>query len=166
MSGNSQYISLDEAVQRYWSARAQGYSLSTSEELSNPESVYRNLLNQYLGNESNLNKRALDMGCGPGFLAIELARLGFETIGVDSCASMLTEARKNAQAFNIRFIEGDAALNLFAEQSFDVMKAMPHSTSLPNSLLMSSPPATWCGIYPIPKKPTANGFVGSNLKEN
>ena len=132
MSGNSQNISLDEAVQHYWSSRAEGYSLSTSEELSNPESVHRELLNQWLGQGSNLNKRALDMGCGPGFLAIELARLGFETTGVDSCAAMLSEARKNAQAFNIRFIEGDAALNLFAEQSFDVIASRNLVWNLPD----------------------------------
>lgn len=37
--------------------------------------------------------RVLDAGCGTGRIAVELARLGHKTVGVDIDASMLGEAR-------------------------------------------------------------------------
>ena len=40
--------------------------------------------------------RVLDAGCGTGRVAIELARRGYEVVGVDSDASMLEVARANA----------------------------------------------------------------------
>lgn len=40
--------------------------------------------------------RALDAGCGTGRVAIELARRGFDTVGVDIDPAMLAEARRLA----------------------------------------------------------------------
>ena len=40
--------------------------------------------------------RVLDAGCGTGRVAIELARRGYDVVGVDSDASMLDVARANA----------------------------------------------------------------------
>nr|WP_308288120.1 class I SAM-dependent methyltransferase [Streptomyces corallincola] len=42
--------------------------------------------------------RLLDMGCGPGTLALELAELFAEVVGVDPDAGMLTEATREAAA--------------------------------------------------------------------
>jgi 2-polyprenyl-3-methyl-5-hydroxy-6-metoxy-1,4-benzoquinol methylase len=38
----------------------------------------------------------LDLGCGPGAISLALARLGFDTIGVDSSAAMIDLATKAA----------------------------------------------------------------------
>jgi predicted TPR repeat methyltransferase len=38
----------------------------------------------------------LDLGCGPGVMALELSKLGFDTIGVDSSAAMIDLASKAA----------------------------------------------------------------------
>ncbi|MFI2215027.1 class I SAM-dependent methyltransferase [Streptomyces sp. NPDC020141] len=45
--------------------------------------------------------RLLDVGCGPGTLALPLARLFRETVGVDPDAGMIAEARRAAEAAGV-----------------------------------------------------------------
>jgi len=54
--------------------------------------------------------RILDMGCGTGRHAVELARRGWSVVGVDIAAGMLGEARKAADEAGVRvdWIEADA----------------------------------------------------------
>jgi SAM-dependent methyltransferase len=55
-------------------------------------------------------RRALDMACGTGTLALILADDGWEVAGLDSSTSMLAIARERAEGFapsQIQFIEGD-----------------------------------------------------------
>ncbi len=54
--------------------------------------------------------RILDMGCGTGRHAIELARRGYRVTGVDIAAGMLEEARKAADdaGVTVAWIEADA----------------------------------------------------------
>jgi SAM-dependent methyltransferase len=56
-------------------------------------------------------KSILDMGCGPGRHAIELARCRYRVTGVDLIQGMLVEARKAARetAASIDFIHSDSA---------------------------------------------------------
>jgi SAM-dependent methyltransferase len=62
--------------------------------------------------------RVLDAGCGTGRVAIKLAELGYEVVGVDVDASMLREARDQAPALDWRV--GDLAA-LDTGQLFDVV---------------------------------------------
>ncbi len=70
---------------------------------------------------------ALDVGCGTGFPAIELAeRLGpnASVTGIDSWARALERARRKAairRVGNVRFVEGDAVALPFADASFDLI---------------------------------------------
>jgi SAM-dependent methyltransferase len=52
----------------------------------------------------------LDMGCGTGRHAVELARRGYQVTGVDIAAGMLVEARKaaNDAGVTVSWIEADA----------------------------------------------------------
>lgn len=53
--------------------------------------------------------RLLDVGCGPGVLAVELAALFDEAVGLDPDADMLTEAVHHAerqQTTNVRWVRG------------------------------------------------------------
>src|SRR4051812_30401147 len=54
--------------------------------------------------------KALDVGCGTGAHAIELARRGWQVTGVDAVAKALAAAREKAAAADaeVRFVEGDA----------------------------------------------------------
>jgi SAM-dependent methyltransferase len=61
--------------------------------------------------------RILDAGCGTGRVAGELARRGFEVVGVDNDRSMLDEARRDPA---VRWAEEDlAALDL--GETFDLV---------------------------------------------
>ena len=77
--------------------------------------------------ELNPGNRVLDVGCGTGDDAREIAALVGPTgtvVGLDASATMVAEARKRALAteLSIEFIEGDA-LNLpFPAESFDRLR--------------------------------------------
>jgi len=60
----------------------------------------------------------LDAGCGTGRVAIELARRGHPTVGVDVSASMLGVARREAP--DLTWIEADLA-GLALDDDFDVV---------------------------------------------
>jgi SAM-dependent methyltransferase len=59
--------------------------------------------------------RVLDAGCGTGRVAIELARRGYDCVGVDVDASMLAEAEREAP--HLRWVQADlAALSAAADE--------------------------------------------------
>ncbi len=63
----------------------------------------------------------LDVGCGTGNAALEAARLGATTSGMDPAARLVEIARKRALAENlaIHFESGDASLLPFGDALFD-----------------------------------------------
>ncbi len=65
------------------------------------------------------DERALDSGTGAGTLAIALAPLVAEVVGVDIVPELLERARENAPA-NVTFVEGDATQLPFDSGSFDL----------------------------------------------
>lgn len=63
--------------------------------------------------------RVLDAGCGTGRVAIELARLGHDCVGVDSDLAMLEVARERAPG--IHFIHQDLSRLYLRAQAFDLV---------------------------------------------
>ena len=65
----------------------------------------------------------LEVAPGPGYLAIELARLGFHVCGLDIRRSFLEIASQNARqaAVGVDFRQGDAASLPFQAASFDLV---------------------------------------------
>ncbi|MFT4088836.1 MAG: methyltransferase domain-containing protein, partial [Gordonia sp. (in: high G+C Gram-positive bacteria)] len=53
-------------------------------------------------------RRALDIGCGRGRHAVELAQRGWEVIGVDFVAAAIDDARARAAGAAATFVVGDA----------------------------------------------------------
>ncbi len=62
---------------------------------------------------------ALEVGCGTGVIAAEVARLGPAVTGLDCDAAMLAVARRRAPS--VRLVQGDAHALPFAASSFDVV---------------------------------------------
>jgi SAM-dependent methyltransferase len=65
------------------------------------------------------DERALDAGTGAGTLALALAPLVREVVGVDIVPELLVRARRDAPE-NVSFVEGDATKLPFADDSFDL----------------------------------------------
>jgi ubiquinone/menaquinone biosynthesis C-methylase UbiE len=65
---------------------------------------------------------ALDIGCGTGFLSLELASRGYRVTGVDFAPSMIAQARRKAAERHavIRYEEADAEQLPFAAAGFDI----------------------------------------------
>ncbi|HSV75818.1 MAG TPA: class I SAM-dependent methyltransferase [Bacteroidales bacterium] len=70
----------------------------------------------------NKNLRILDVGCGTGRHAIELAKRGYEVTGIDLSESLLDNARQKAYDSGLRvdFLQMDARQMTFSNE-FDVV---------------------------------------------
>lgn len=76
------------------------------------------------------NAQILDVCCGQGRHALELARRGFSNVaGVDRSAFLLHEARSRAKALGLRvnFHEGDARAIPLATETFDAALVLGNS---------------------------------------
>lgn len=63
----------------------------------------------YLDMAGSEPKVILDMGCGTGALAVELARRGHRVTGADPAAGMMAVARSRAGGDEVDWVESDAA---------------------------------------------------------
>ena len=112
-----------EEIRQYWNSRAEGYTLSNREELEDEHRVF--LWEQQIRRALNgrVCRHVLDVGCGPGFFSVLLARLGYEVTAVDYTENMLAEARKNAAHYgvDIDFRRMDAQKLDFEDGIFDLV---------------------------------------------
>ena len=123
-----------QQVAAHWGRRAAGFdadfghSIHTTAE----RAAWDRILDLVVGGRGTLD--ALDVGCGTGFLSLELARRGHRVTGIDFAPQMLAEARKKpmAQGVAVRFEEGDAEQLPFAEGSFDLVMTRHVLWTLPH----------------------------------
>lgn len=112
-----------EQIRQYWNSRAEGYTLSNREELEDEHRIF--LWEQQIRRALNgrICRHVLDVGCGPGFFSVLLARLGYEVTAVDYTENMLAEARKNAAHYgvDIDFRRMDAQKLDFEDGIFDLV---------------------------------------------
>lgn len=122
----------DKDVVDYWDGRSTSYSVSVCEELGSPQcAAWDETLRSCVADAATEHiaagnpPEALDLGCGPGFFAILLARMGCDVTSMDASEGMLAQAQANVRgagvADRVRFVHGDVARLPFADCSFDVI---------------------------------------------
>jgi ubiquinone/menaquinone biosynthesis C-methylase UbiE len=123
-----------QQVAAHWNRRAAGFdedfghSIRTAAE----RAAWDRILNLMVPQRNALD--ALDVGCGTGFLSLELAARGHRVTGIDFAPAMLVEARRKSaeRGFSIRFEEGDAESLPFAAESFDLVVSRHLLWTLPH----------------------------------
>lgn len=121
MPSNSHHELL-KSVTDYWDNRAQGYSESNIAELnSDKHTLWLATILKLAPQKSCL--KVLDIGTGPGFFAIILAKAGYQVTAVDATEAMLAQAKKNAQQqqVSIDFSCADVHTLPFQANQFDLI---------------------------------------------
>ena len=113
-------ISALEDIRSYWNSRALGYSRKTRQDLDESEQAWLTGLLPFMDKRK---MRILDIGCGPGFFSLLLARLGHEVTAFDYAEEMLARAAENAKSYNVslELRKGDAQNLPFEDESFDLI---------------------------------------------
>jgi len=100
-------------------------------------------------------RRALDVGCGDGLLARELAKRCENVVAIDVDAVILKRAKEGANPPNIAFVEGDVLTYPLPENGFDFISAVAALHHLPltaaltrfDTLLRSGEVLAIIGLY-------------------
>ncbi|HET8549796.1 MAG TPA: methyltransferase domain-containing protein [Bryobacteraceae bacterium] len=77
-------------------------------------------------------QRVLDLGCGTGYGAAELAIAAASVIAVDVATNVIVDASKAYARANLRFVPGSAARLPFRDASFDLIVAYEVIEHLPD----------------------------------
>src|SRR5207249_3413113 len=75
-----------------------------------------------------MQSRILEVGCGTGVMAVELARRGFEVDATDTVADLVELTRRRGEQANVsarlRTVLNDVHALDFDEETFDVVTAL------------------------------------------
>lgn len=110
-----------ETIQNYWDYRSKTYTNGPIDEDNECRESWKKWLAPYLGTCKGIN--VLDVGTGPGFLALLFAEMGCDVTAVDLSGEMLTKATENAtkRGLAIKFYQGDAEKLPFPDECFDIV---------------------------------------------
>jgi len=100
-----------ESMAQYWVDAIRNNKDLIRRYVSNP-SLFRRL--DVLGN----NQKALDCGCGEGYVSRELVRRGHKVVGIDM-SQYIIKAAKEATVDNEEYLRGDVINMPFRDGSFD-----------------------------------------------
>jgi len=100
---------------RYYDVIYRGYAERIPETITFVEEVFRKDAKREV-------RKILDLACGTGIPTLELAKRGYDVVGLDLHEEMLEVGRKKSQklGLSVRFIQGDASKLGFREE-FDAV---------------------------------------------
>lgn len=115
------FMNVKETISKYWDWRSQTYTNGIYGFQDEEKSVWKKELRAVLNGNGGLS--VLDVGTGPGFLALILAEMGHTVTGVDISAGMVERAKGNASMMNLKadFHHADAERLPFEDGSFDLL---------------------------------------------
>lgn len=119
----------------YWTHRAESYSALNRDELTwDTNASWLRAMEHAFPDTPKEDLKILDIGTGPGFFPILLAKAGYSPDAVDCTAEMLKEARKNAGEYTdrIRFHLMNADELDFEDETFDVIVNRNLTWNLPD----------------------------------
>ncbi len=121
-------MNIKRLIKEYWDSRSNSYDRSPGH-ICLPE-VWRSILSDVFDS----TMRILDVGTGTGFLALILAEMGHEVVGLDLSEGMIKEAKRKAERrkLKIKFVLGDAENLPFEDESFDAVICRHLIWTLPN----------------------------------
>lgn len=112
---------MKDRIKEHWDRSADGYSKYVNYGMRTKRRLaWKDVLAQEIENKK---AKVLDVGTGPGTLALILAELGHDVTGLDVSEEMLRNGRENAIRFglNVNFLQGDAEKLQFNDATFDVV---------------------------------------------
>lgn len=115
------FMDVKDTISKYWDWRSQTYINGICGFDDVEKAVWKGELQAVLNGNGGL--KALDVGTGPGFLALILAEMGHKVTGVDISAGMIDRAKDNARMMNLLadFRHADAERLPFEDESFDIL---------------------------------------------
>ena len=121
-----------ESMARYWSQDAENYGDIIRKELASFRvEAWQNYLREKLPADT---RTVLDLGCGPGFFSIILAKMGYEVTAVDCSAGMLAQANQLIKRAGIEITLQQKDINHpeFPDDSFDAIVSRNVTWTLSN----------------------------------
>ncbi len=119
---------IKKLIKKYWEQRGKDYDKSPTH--TDLRDIWKSVLSKIFDKK----RRILDVGTGTGFLALILAELGHEVVGIDISRQMLKVAKEKARKakVSVEFRQGDAENLPFKSESFDAVICRHLLWTLPN----------------------------------
>ncbi|MBP2132203.1 ubiquinone/menaquinone biosynthesis C-methylase UbiE [Methanomicrobium sp. W14] len=97
-----------DKIMEYWDHRSSEYHREYADKMDEEMEIWRSIFSGILPGGERI--RAVEVGTGPGILAISLASMGHNVTGVDLSEKMLERAAENARAKKVDILlkKGDA----------------------------------------------------------
>lgn len=116
-------MSVKERIAGYWDRSAPEYNQASPLHNENDRIKTEKWQNLFCERFPEDAKKVLDVGTGPGAVALLIAEKGFDVTGVDLSSQMLKYAMENAQrkGLQVQFQQSDAESLPFEDNFFDVV---------------------------------------------
>lgn len=126
-------------IKAYWSTRPEGYSEVNEKELAGEQKrAWLSVLEEHFPAGEKREMKILDVGTGPGFFPVILARAGYAVTAVDYTPGMLKKAGENLKKYagdrvgEVTLLRMDAQDLSFADETFDVVLSRNLTWNLEN----------------------------------